>query len=178
MAGVRRTIDQEIVKVGKYLDEFGKQVSIEVRDALDRLAEDILNTSNKRCPYETGKLRNSGQAYLVKRGGKDYTLIWQVDGAGPHGGGTAKPMEAPSGTTYRWGLVFKYDRFSDRAPGLDLAVWTHEDMNEEGYFARGDDVEGPGSKYLQTAIEDHAKDVAEELQKSCGDAIKKMKRGR
>lgn len=139
---VQQNFSVEIDKIKKGLTRIQREGMKIVAEELSKLGESILYDSNERCPYDTGKLRNKGRAYLY-RGARGERVAWVV-GADTSGGGTVKVGgTAGLSAAHMWRLEVYYKRFAK--DGFDVAFFTHQNMEYKPQHT------GTGPKYLENA---------------------------
>ena len=121
---VQSGFSAQLKKAARDLKKIERGISQEIGIAMGEMGKDILTLSNSLCPYETGELRNSGKAWVRKKGGEEF-LTYIVTGASSSGGGSAQQQQPVSGYSNRWDLIVTYDRWKG---DFDVAAFTHYNM--------------------------------------------------
>lgn len=165
---VVRNVNVELDKLKRGLKRVEREAMQLAADELANLGESILTDSNELCPVDTGELRNSARAYLM-RGSRKQRVAW-VEGATSGGGGTVKIGGTPGmEAAYRWELEVSYTRYDK---GFDVANFTHENLNPHGGSPPAARVPGTGPKYLERAYIKNIAGLERRLENRMNQSIK------
>lgn len=144
---------------------------------LIEVAADILHDAVKRCPFETGQLRSSGEVTLVAGKVTGMDVVVKTD-AGSDGTFTitklAKQVSKPSSTIE---LDIHFDR---KVKGHDLALWAHEELLDYVKRPKSEEQKGTwyaknfrtGPKYLERAFKIHKNEVPRQVRLGLNQAVR------
>ena len=144
---------------------------------LIKLSAEILHDAVKRCPYETGALRASGEVQLIagKATGMDVAAKTTADGSGNFEIIIITPSVSKAAGTIE--LSISFDR---QVKGMDLAFWTHEELLHYVKRPKAESHVGQwhatkfrtGPKYLENAFKLRKAEVPREVQRGLNQAVR------
>jgi hypothetical protein len=150
------------------------------RDLIDFCVR-VLSEAVKRCPYETGELRSSGQVNFYLGSGRTSTLVADTDADASGNFTVNKLTDSIRQVSNRIEAEISFER-TDK--GIDIALWTHEDLlpwvprpkgaSQKGkWYAR---QPGTGPKYLESAVNENRFRVSSLMEKATKRAIQEYNR--
>lgn len=154
-----------------------------VSTRLIKISAEILQDAARRCPYETGKLRESGRVHFAAG---DTTLGKQTEVARVTDGKADNPSVEVITPTIAKGarMIVSEIRFTRVVKGRDLALWAHEELlhyvkrpkspSQKGFWFSKHYRTGP--KYLENAFQVRRGEVQAEIELAVMEAVREYNR--
>jgi len=160
---------RQLTSLTQNLTVFNAYVTEEVVRTVGEIVIDVLRRSEPKVPWDTGQLRGSGRAVVLlghsHGGGYEIDVGKGIKYQGSGEGRIDMFMDKLRGKTkarYVTGNVI-YQRTGDG--GVDVALWTHEDLNPYGGSRPAARQPGTGPKYLENTWTEGERAYLSELHK-------------
>jgi len=154
-----------LVNTIQVLRKVEKAVSLIGARSMAAVIVDILAKAQPRVPVDTGKLRESGRAY-IRFGTKPYIEIakGKKDGSVDADLGKITLSSIRNTKTIRTNVV--YSRMADKHD-FDVAQWTHFNINPQGSGSPEARTPGTGPFYLMIPFDQYQDKYIRFIQDSC-----------
>jgi len=150
---------------------------------LIRISATVLQEAARRCPYETGALRESGRVHFAAGDtaiNKGNEVARVTDGKAENPSVDVMKGSVSKGAR----MIVSEIRFTRVVKGRDLALWAHEELLHYVKRPKTEDQKGKwfskhyrtGPKYLENAFKLYKDDIQREIELAVMDAVREYNR--